>query len=201
MSEGAAQQAFDPVPLIADELALPVSGVRAVCRLLEEGATVPFIARYRKEATGSLDEVQIRAIEERRSYLLELEERRKTVLESIASQGKLTPELKAKILACSTKNELEDLYLPYKQKRRTRATIAKERGPEPVAQRILEQAENGNPLLEAQAFVAADKEVPDAAAALAGARDIVAELVSEHAEARARVRLAFAEEGTLVSQK
>jgi uncharacterized protein len=194
-------QAFDPVPQIAAELNLPPQGVRAVVRLLEEGSTVPFIARYRKEATGSLDEVQIRNIEERRAYLIELEERRKAILESIASQGKLTPELKAKILACDTKAALEDLYLPYKPKRRTRATIAKERGLEPLALRILEQPAEGNPALEAQAFVSAEKEVPDVAAALQGARDIVAELASENADARARVREVFAEQGILVSEK
>jgi uncharacterized protein len=193
--------AFDPVPAIAAELSLPASGVRAVVRLLEEGSTVPFIARYRKEATGSLDEVQIRAIEERRTYLLELEDRRRAILESIESQGKLTPELRQRILACSTKAALEDLYLPYKPKRRTRAMIAKERGLEPLALLILSQPREGDPLDAAKAFVAADKEVPDVAAALQGARDILAELVSEHADARARVREAFAEQGMLVSEK
>jgi len=192
---------FDPVPAIARELNLPASGVRAVVNLLGENSTVPFIARYRKEATGSLDEVQIRAIEERRSYLLELDERRRTILESIASQGKLTDELKARILACDTKAALEDLYLPYKPKRRTRAMIARERGLEPLSQRILEQPGAGNPAEEAQAFVSAEKEVPDVEAALAGARDIVAELLSENADARARVRETFAEQGVLVSEK
>ncbi len=192
---------FDPVPTIARELNLPASGVRAVVSLLGEGSTVPFIARYRKEATGSLDEVQIRAIEERRSYLLELDERRKSILESIASQGKLTDELKARILACETKAALEDLYLPYKPKRRTRAMIAKERGLEPLALRLLEQPSDGNPLVEAEAFVSVEKEVADRDAALAGARDIVAELVSENADARARVREAFGEHGLLVSEK
>ncbi len=192
---------FDPVPLIAHELSLPVHGVGAVVRLLAEGATVPFIARYRKEATGELDEVQIRAIEERRAYLLELEDRRTTILESIASQGKLTDQLKAKILACQTKAALEDLYLPYKPKRRTRATIAKERGLEPLALRILEQPRVGDPQAEAAAFVAPDKGVPDRAAALLGARDIVAEVLAEHADARARVREALGEYGVLVSEK
>src|SRR5688500_9054618 len=145
-------QAFDPVPQIAAELNLPPQGVRAVVRLLEEGSTVPFIARYRKEATGELDEVQIRNIEERRAYLLELDDRRKAILESIASQGKLTDELKARIMACQTKAALEDLYLPYKPKRRTRATIAKERGLEPLALRILEQPLVGDPMAEAAAF-------------------------------------------------
>jgi uncharacterized protein len=189
---------FDPVPTIARELALPASGVRAVVNLLGEGSTVPFIARYRKEATGSLDEVQIRAIEERRSYLLELDERRRTILESIASQGKLTDELKARILACETKAALEDLYLPYKPKRRTRAMIARERGLEPLALRILEQPADGNPASEAQNFVSAEKEVADVEAALQGARDIVAELLSENADARAKVRETFAEQGVLV---
>src|ERR1041384_6693168 len=117
----ASDSTFDPVPTICRELGLPAGGVRAVVSLLGEGATVPFIARYRKEATGGLDEVAIRNIEERRTYLLELESRRETVLSEIRSQGKLTPALEAKIKAATTKAELEDLYLPYKPKRRTRA--------------------------------------------------------------------------------
>ncbi len=200
MSE-AKSTVFDPVPLIAAELSLPIHGVAAVVKLLGEGSTVPFIARYRKEATGELDEVQIRNIEERRAYLLELDDRRRTILESIASQGKLTPELQAKIMACQTKAALEDLYLPYKPKRRTRATIAKERGLEPLALRILEQPTVGDPQAEAAAFVAPDKDVADVAAALQGARDIVAEVLSEQADARARVREALAERGILVSEK
>ena len=120
--------AFDPVPLLAAELNLPASSVRSVVSLLLEGGTVPFIARYRKEATGGLDEVQIRAIEERKAYLTELDTRRKSVIAEIEKQGKLTDALRAKINGCDTKAELEDLYLPYKPKRRTRATIAEERG-------------------------------------------------------------------------
>ncbi|MET0285582.1 MAG: Tex family protein [Polyangiales bacterium] len=192
---------FDPVVPISRELNLPVAGVRAVVKLLEEGGTVPFIARYRKEATGSLDEVQIRNIEERRAYLLELEDRRKAILESIAQQNKLTPELKARILACETKQALEDLYLPYKPKRRTRGIIAKERGLEPLALRILEQPTAADPHVEATAFVNLEKEVPDVKAALAGARDIVAELLAENADARAKVRDVFHEQGILVSEK
>jgi len=192
---------FDPVPAIARELSLPAAGVRAVVRLLEEGGTVPFIARYRKEATGSLDEVQIRNIEERRAYLIELDDRRKAILESIASQGKLTDELKARILACDTKAALEDLYLPYKPKRRTRGIIAKERGLEPLAKRIVEQPTSGKPSDEAAVFVSVEKEVPDVRAALAGARDIIAEWLSENADGRARVRETFAEHGVLVSEK
>src|SRR5437762_10594393 len=108
--------AYDPIPHLVTELGLPPAGIGAVVRLLAEGATVPFIARYRKEATGGLDEVQIRAIEERRLYILEMDERRKTIGAEIAKQGKLTAALAKQILACATKAELEDLYLPYKPK-------------------------------------------------------------------------------------
>lgn len=180
--------AFDPVPTIAQELNLPPAGVSAVVKLLAEGATVPFIARYRKEATGGLDEVQIRTIEERRTYLVELETRRTAVLAEIAKQGKLTPELERKLRAVTTKAELEDLYLPFKPKRRTRATIAKERGLEPLADLLWSQPLEGTPETAAQAFVNAEKEVPDVATALAGARDICAERVAEHAEIRKHAR-------------
>lgn len=192
--------AFDPVPLIASELSLPPRGVAAVVQLLGEGATVPFIARYRKEVTGSLDEVQIRNIEERRSYVLDLEDRRRAVLSSIDEQGKLTDVLRARILKVQTKQELEDLYLPFKPKRRTRALIARERGLEPLALRILAQPKEGDPTAEANAFVDAAKEVPDVAAALAGARDIVAETLAEDATVRAIVRQTFQDEGVLTSK-
>src|SRR3954469_15963336 len=110
---------YDPVSDIARELSLPPHGVRAVVKLLAEGSTVPFIARYRKEATGGLDEVQIRNIEERRTYLLEMDSRRKSIVSEITSQGKLTPELAKQLANAATKSELEDLYLPFKPKRRT----------------------------------------------------------------------------------
>jgi uncharacterized protein len=193
-----AKSSYDPVPQLSIDLSLPPAAVAAVVKLLAEGSTVPFIARYRKEATGGLDEVQIRAIEERRAYLIEMEDRRQAILKSIEEQGKLTPELRAKILAAGSKAELEDLYLPYKPKRRTRATIARERGLEPLALRILEQPLAGDPAAEAQAFVDPAREVPDVAAALAGARDIVAEVVAENADVRAEVRRRFTEEGELV---
>ncbi len=176
------QQAF---AIIGAELGISAAQAAAVAALLDGEATVPFIARYRKEATGGLDEVQIRAIEERHAYLKELEERRATILASIAEQEKLTDELRARLLACTTKAELEDLYLPYKPRRRTRATIARERGLGPLADRILAQPPDGDPRVEAAAFVDPAKEVPDVDAALAGARDIVAETVSEIAEVRA----------------
>jgi len=190
---------FDPVPVLARELSLPERGVAAVVKLLAEGATVPFIARYRKEVTGGLDEVQIRAIEERRIYVLELEERRAAILASVDEQGKLTPELRAKIVACETKAALEDLYLPFKPKRRTRAMIARERGLAALAERILNQPASGDPTAEAAAFVDVAKEVPDIKTALAGARDIVAERVAEDADIRALVREACLKEGTVQS--
>ena len=187
----------DLSPRIAQDLALAPRSVSAVLGLLAEKATVPFIARYRKEATGGLDEVQIRAIEERHAYLGELEARRTLVLETIAGQGKLTPDLERRVRSAATKNELEDLYLPFKPKRRTRATMARERGLEPLARRILDQPERGDPCAEAQRFVNADKDVPDLEAALQGARDIVAEVMTENANVRALAREAFARGGVI----
>jgi len=186
---------------LIEETGLPAGGVKNTVGLLQEGATVPFIARYRKEATGELDEVQIRTIEERWSYLLELEERRETVLKSIAEQQKLTAELEAKIRACRQKTELEDLYLPYRPKRRTKATIARERGLEPLAEIIwAQQLAQGHPEEVAAPFVDAEKEVADAAAALAGAGHILAERIAEEAEIRALVRRLSWEKGEMVSK-
>jgi uncharacterized protein len=202
VTETAANAAeFDPVPSVCKELGLPASGVRAVVALLAEGSTVPFIARYRKEATAGLDEVAIRNIDERRTYLLELEARRGSVLSEIRSQGKLTPALEAKLRGALTKAELEDLYLPYKPKRRTRAVIAKERGLEPLADFLWAQAEGQAPEALAGGFVNVDKEVPDVAAALAGARDIVAERVAEDAEVRRHARETYFKEGQIEVQK
>ena len=192
---------FNPAALLAEELSLSEASVVAVLQLLAEGATVPFIARYRKEVTGSLDEVAIRAIEERGGYLRELDERRQAVREIIAEQGKLTPELDRRLAACGTKTELEDLYLPYKKKRRTRATIARERGLEPLAIRILAQPLHERPEAAARAFVDVGAEVLDVAAALAGARDIVAERVAEDPDLRAATRGAFHRGALLVSKK
>ncbi|MBW2277479.1 MAG: RNA-binding transcriptional accessory protein [Deltaproteobacteria bacterium] len=191
---------FDPTATIATELALSQTSVSGVIRLLDEGNTVPFIARYRKEATGSLDEVAIRAIEERRDYLVELDKRRRAILKSIDEQGVLTDELRARIEACATKTELEDIYLPYKPKRRTRGSIARERGLEPLAVRILEQPATGAPEAEAARLVDAEKGVDDVEAALAGARDIVAETIAEIAEVRAAHRSCFAKKGVLRSR-
>ncbi|HEY5373044.1 MAG TPA: Tex family protein [Polyangiaceae bacterium] len=188
---------FDPVPALAAELNLPRASVSAVVKLLAESSTVPFIARYRKEATGGLDEVQIRAIEERRTYLVEMEARRKAITSEISSQGKLSPELAKKLAGATTKAELEDLYLPFKPKRRTRATIAKERGLEPLADLIWAQAREGSPSASAQGFVNAEKEVADVAAALAGARDICAERIAEDPEIRKHTREAYVQGGSI----
>ena len=186
--------------IIADELKLRPEQVERTLGLFKEGATLPFVARYRKEVTGNLDEVQLSAIQERAGYLEELDSRKETVLKEIESQGKLTPELKARIGATLSKTELEDLYLPYKPKRRTRATIAKERGLSPLADRILLQAASEPSREElARPFVDAGKEVPDVEAAFAGARDIVAEAVSERADVRATLRDHALESGELVS--
>jgi uncharacterized protein len=192
---------FDPARQIASELALPLGGVASVLALLGQGATVPFIARYRKEATGGLDEVQIRSIDERRAYLAELQERRATVLSEIERQGKLTSELERKVLACATKPELEDLYLPFKPKRRTRATMARERGLEPLADFMWKQGQTDDVKALARSFVDPAKEVPDEAAALAGARDICAERMAEHSDARRLVREALAKNGVLQVRK
>lgn len=186
---------------ISKQLNVPLKGMVSVIGLLDEGATVPFIARYRKEVTGNLDEVQIRDVQEKLEYFRELEERRETVLQSIQEQGKLTPELKARIEAAMEKTELEDLYLPYKPKRRTKASIARERGLEPLAQFLWNQQEGESRLPEfAATFVSAEKGVESADAALEGARHIIAEWISENAEFRKAVRGMMMAEGIVVSR-
>ncbi len=195
------EAAFDPLPVLVAELKLPPAGVAAVIKLMAEGATVPFIARYRKEATGNLDEVQIRAIGERFEYVTELEARRSSVLTEIDKQGKLTPELAAKLRAATTKSELEDLYLPFKPKRRTRGVIALERGLGPLAEALWAQAGGASAETLAQAFVDAQKEVPDVATALAGARDICTERLADDADLRKRVREAYLRDGMIEVKK
>ncbi|MDB5924715.1 MAG: transcription accessory protein [Betaproteobacteria bacterium] len=190
------------VLLIAQELGVRPQQVSAAVALLDEGATVPFISRYRKEVTGNLDDTQLRTLEERLFYLRELEERRASVLASIEEQGKLSTELRAAIEAASTKQVLEDLYLPYKPKRRTKAQIAREAGLEPLADALF-----GDPRLdpqqEAAKFVngkaAADAGVPDAKAALEGARDILAERFSETAELLAKLRMLMSQRGIVTA--
>ena len=187
---------------IAQTLKVPLRGLVAVIELLDEGGTVPFIARYRKEATGNLDEVQILSIEESLAYFRDLASRRETILASIAEQGKLTDELKARIEATLDKAELEDLYLPYKPKRRTKATIAREKGLEPLAAYLWAQQNTGQPLESfAATFVNAELGVATADEALEGARHIVAEWISEDADLRKALRQLLFDEGVVVSRK
>lgn len=184
---------------LAQELVAKESQVAAAVALLDEGATVPFIARYRKEATGGLDDTQLRLLEERLGYLRELEERRAAVLSSIDEQGKLTPELAAAVNEADTKTRLEDLYRPYMKKRRTKAQIAREAGLEPLALALL-QDPTLVPEAAAQHYVDADKGVADAAAALDGARQILMENFAEDAELVGKLREFAWDEGKLVSK-
>ncbi len=184
---------------VALDLSLSPRQVASVERLLEEGCTIPFIARYRKEAHGNLDEVRITAIAERLTYHRELEARRATILKSIEEQGKLSDALRSKLLACAKRTELEDLYLPYRPKRRTRAMIARERGLEPLANLILAQ---GSEAVEAtaQAYISAANELPDLRSVLRGARDIVAEQMAETPELRKVAREYITAHGVLRSE-
>ena len=184
---------------IADELGVAVRRVSAAVELLDGGATVPFIARYRKEATGTLDDAQLRTLEERLHYLRELDERRAAILTEIGTQGKLTDELERQIRAADSKARLEDLYLPYKPKRRTRAQIAREAGLEPLAGLLLANPDK-NPQHEAATFVDASKGVADTAQALDGARSILVERFAEDADLLGELREAMAARGTLSSK-
>ncbi len=184
---------------IAEHLSLGVRQVEKTIELLEQGATVPFIARYRKEATGSLNEVQITAIRDLLIRLKELDKRRDAILASISEQGKLTPELEQQILAAANMTELEDLYLPYKPKRRTRATMAIERGLEPLANELQKQYSCNVEQL-ASRYINPDKGVSSVEDALSGARDIIAERVSENAQARNRIRGLFRRSAMLSSK-
>lgn len=181
---------------LAQELGVAQSQIKAAVDLLDEGATVPFIARYRKEATGGLDDAVLRDLQERLVYLRELEDRRSSILESIESQGKLTPELKAAIEKAENKQTLEDLYLPYKPKRRTRAQIAREAGLQPLADEILENKQ-AVPEILAAAYLNAEHQINDTKAALDGARDILAEQFSENAALLALLRNRLKAEGAI----
>jgi len=187
---------------ISNLLNIPLRGITSVIDLLDDGGTVPFIARYRKEATGNLDEVQIRAIEEKLAYFRELEDRRESILASIAEQGKLTDELKTRIEATLDRNELEDLYLPYKPKRRTKATIAREKGLEPLAVYLwAQQAAEESLVVMAPKFVNEGLGVATVGDALEGARHIVAEWISENADLRKALRNLVFDEGVVISRK
>ena len=184
---------------IANRLGISQRNAEKTAGLLASGATVPFIARYRKEMTGSLDEVQITEIRDLLQRLEELDKRREAILASIEEQGLLTDELKAQILAAVTMSELEDLYLPYRPKRKTRASIARERGLEPLAKYIMAQG-IGNPEQKAEDFVDPSKDVESAADALAGARDIIAEWVNENSRTRSLLRRLMEREGQIESR-
>lgn len=190
---------MDILNQLKEELGIRLEQVEAAVKLIDEGNTIPFIARYRKEATGSLNDEVLRDLYERLTYLRNLEDKKNQVISSIEEQGKLTDSLKAQILAATTLVVVEDLYRPYRPKRRTRATIAKEKGLEPLAEIILKQ-ETTKPLLEeALPFVNTEKEVTSAEEALAGAMDIIAENISDTAEYRMYIRKVTSEEGSISS--
>jgi len=184
---------------IATELSVRIEQVQATVELLDSGATVPFVARYRKEATGGLDDAQLRTLDERLKYLRELEERREAILKSVREQGKLDAALEAQIMAADNKGRLEDIYLPYKPKRRTKAEIAKEAGLEPLADLLLSEPQT-DPQAAAASYVNADKQVADVAAALDGARAILVERFGEDADLVGALREALWTQGRLVSK-
>ncbi|MBE5890167.1 MAG: RNA-binding transcriptional accessory protein [Lachnospiraceae bacterium] len=190
---------MDIIAKISEELNIKKSQTDAAVKLIDEGNTIPFIARYRKEVTGALNDEQLRDLFERLTYLRNLEDRKATVLASIEEQQKLTPELKAQIEAAETLVAVEDLYRPYKQKRRTRAIIAKEKGLEPLAELILAQNLTAPLAQEAEKFIDEEKEVKTAEDAIAGAMDIIAEQISDNAEFRTKIREMTVKEGKIRS--
>ena len=187
--------------VLAQEFSLKQEQVDAVLSLLEEGNTIPFIARYRKEVTGSLDDEILRKFYDRYTYLLNLEDRRKTILKSIEEQGKLTDELKASIMEAKTLTELEDIYRPYKPKKKTRAIIAKEKGLEPLADYLLKQEETTLLMEYASTFIDEEKKVETVEDALQGARDIIAEIVADDADYRRYARFLFESFGKIVTKE
>ncbi len=190
---------MDFVNRLAGEFKLRTQQVKAAVELLDAGNTIPFIARYRKEATGSLDDQVLREMAERLEYLRNLEKRREEIAASLEEQGVLTDELKEQLAKAATLSELEDIYRPFRPKRRTRATVAKERGLEPLAMWLMMQ-QAGDPAAEAAKYIDPEKEVPDAETALAGARDILAETVSDSAEIRKELRTILNREGVIRSR-
>ena len=190
----------DYIAILARELSLRPEQVRAAVELLDAGNTIPFIARYRKEATGSLDDQVLRTLSERLDYLRGLDKRREEIVKALTEQGALTEALTAQIEGAATLAELEDIYRPFRPRRRTRATVAKERGLEPLANWLLIQPAKGDPLEKAASFIDAEKDVPDADAALAGARDIIAEAVSDDANLRKQLRELLTRESAVVTR-
>ncbi|MBQ4298166.1 MAG: RNA-binding transcriptional accessory protein, partial [Clostridia bacterium] len=192
---------MDIIQTIAGELKVREGQVEAAVQLIDEGNTIPFIARYRKEATGSLTDTELRALSDRLAYLRSLDEAKEKARSTIEEQGKLTEEIAAALENAKTMTEVEDIYRPFRPKRRTRATVAKEKGLEPLALRILEQDPKTDPVAEAAAFVDPEKGVETPEDALAGASDIIAETISDDAEVRRRLRYVCKMNGRLVSKK
>ena len=190
---------MDIIQKVTEELNVKKWQVEAAVGLIDEGNTIPFIARYRKEATGTLDDEQLRKLHERLTYLRNLEEKKTQVLSSIEEQGKLTEELRKQILEAQTQVAVDDLYRPYRPKRRTRAVIAKEKGLEPLAALILLQKLQEPPLKVAEAYVSEEKQVASAGEALLGAKDILAEKISDEAKYLDRIRKMTAQKGRVVS--
>ncbi|MGN0305198.1 MAG: Tex-like N-terminal domain-containing protein, partial [Lachnospiraceae bacterium] len=190
---------MDILEKLTEELGVQKWQVEAAVGLIDEGNTIPFISRYRKEATGSLNDEQLRSLHERLVYLRNLEEKKQQVLGSIEEQGKLTEELKEKILQAETQVLVEDLYRPYRPKRKTRASVAKEKGLEPLAELIREQEITTDLLIEAEKYISPDKGVETAREALQGAKDILAEAISDEADYRTYIREITMAEGKLVS--
>ena len=189
------------IEIIARELDLREKSVESAVNLMDEGCTIPFISRYRKEVTGNLTDVELRKIEERLAYLRKLDERINTVLKSIEDQGKLTDELKEQILNVKTLSELEDLYRPYKPKKRTRAIIAKEKGLEPLANFILSH-DHSMPLEEkAKEFINEEKKVKNVEEAIQGAKDIIAEIISDEPKFRTYIKKKITKEGRITSKE
>ena len=189
--------------ILCSELNIRRTQAEAAVKLLDDGNTVPFIARYRKEATGGLDDDQLRALTERLSYLRNLQKRREEVLSLIGEQGKLTEEIEAAVAAASTLTEIDDIYRPFRPKRKTRASVARERGLEPLAALLMAQEESYSPSLEesAEQYIDEEKGVPDGKSALAGACDIIAEDISDDADYRREIRTLTMEHGLLISKK
>ena len=195
---------MDIIATLAKELGLDAEKVEKTVALIDEGNTIPFISRYRKEVTGSMDDTTLRALDDRLQYLRKMDERRGEIAALIAAQEKLTPEIEAALNMAKTLVELEDIYRPFKPKRTTRASIARAKGLEPLAQYILEQRDAYDPAIDvyAESFISAEegKEVPDAQAALQGASDIIAEDVSNDAEIRKNLRAFTMQHGALTTK-
>ncbi len=187
------------ITTLANELNVKVWQIEATIRLIDEGNTIPFIARYRKEATGSLNDETLRLLDERLTYLRNLDDRKNQVIAAIEEQGKITDELRKKINEAATLVAVEDLYLPFRPKKRTRATIAKEKGLEPLADYIFSQEKNCSVQTEAEKYIDIDKEVASAQDAIAGASDILAERISDNAAFRSYIRTFTYNNGKILS--